>query len=92
MRKKSGTKQSHSEKVAKDIRRAIRKRYLAEEKIEIVLDSLKGEDSTEELCRRWFSNRWSTSTEPKQTYRTAPAWSLVRNEIVSSVFGMVTPR
>ncbi len=52
MRKKPGTKQSHGEKVVKDIRRATRKQYSAEEKIKIVLDGLKGEDSIAELCRR----------------------------------------
>ncbi len=52
MRKKPGTKQSHVEKVVKDIRRATRKQYSAEEKIRIVLDGLKGEDSIAELCRR----------------------------------------
>ncbi|WP_282121141.1 IS3 family transposase [Ruegeria atlantica] len=52
MRKKPGTKQSYGEKVVKDIRRATRKQYSAEEKIRIVLDGLKGEDSIAELCRR----------------------------------------
>ena len=52
MRQKSGTKQSHGEKVVKDIRHATRKQYSAEEKIRIVLDGLKGEDSIAELCRR----------------------------------------
>ena len=52
MRKKPGTKQSHGEKVVKDIRRVTRKQYSAEEKIRIVLDGLKGEDSIAELCRR----------------------------------------
>jgi len=51
MRQKPGTKQSRGEKVVKDIRRATRKQYSAEEKIRIVLDSLKGEDSIAELCR-----------------------------------------
>ncbi|MHA6264809.1 IS3 family transposase [Arenibacterium sp. CAU 1754] len=52
MRQKPGTKQGHGEKVVKDIRRATRKQYSAEEKIRIVLDGLKGEDSIAELCRR----------------------------------------
>ena len=52
MRKKPGTKPSHGEKVVKDIRRVTRKQYSAEEKIRIVLDGLKGEDSIAELCRR----------------------------------------
>jgi transposase len=52
MRQKPGARKSHREKVAKDIRRATRKQYSAEEKIRIVLDGLKGEDSIAELCRR----------------------------------------
>lgn len=52
MRQKPGTRQSHGEKVVKDIRRATRKRYSAEERIRIVLDGLKDEDSISELCRR----------------------------------------
>ena len=52
MRQKPGTRNSHGEKVVKDIRRATRKQYSAEEKIRIVLDGLKGEDSIAELCRR----------------------------------------
>ncbi len=52
MRQKPGTKRSHGEKIVKDIRRATRKQYSAEEKIRIVLDGLKGEDSIAELCRR----------------------------------------
>ena len=52
MRQKSGTRNSHGEKVVKDIRRATRKQYSAEEKIRILLDGLKGEDSIAELCRR----------------------------------------
>jgi transposase len=52
MRQKPGTRKSHGEKVVKDIRRATRKQYSAEEKIRIVLDGLKGEDSIAELYRR----------------------------------------
>ena len=52
MRQKPGTRQSHGEKVVKNIRRATRKQYSAEEKIRIVLNGLKGEDSIAELCRR----------------------------------------
>ena len=52
MRQKPGTRKSHGEKVVKDIRRATRKQYSAEEKIRIVLDGLKGEESIAELCRR----------------------------------------
>ena len=52
MRQKSGTRKSHGERVVKDIRSATRKQYSAEEKIRIVLDGLKVEDSIAELCRR----------------------------------------
>ena len=51
MRPKSET-QGTSEQVVKDIRRATRKQYSAEEKIRIVLDGLRGEHSIAELCRR----------------------------------------
>lgn len=46
------TTKSPSEKIVKDIKRATRKQYSAEEKIRIVLDGLRGEDSIAELCRR----------------------------------------
>ena len=52
MRQKSGSRATTSERVVKDIRRATRKRHSAEEKIRIVLDGLRGEDSIAELCRR----------------------------------------
>ncbi len=52
MRQKSGSRAVTSEKVIKDIRRATRKRHSSEEKIRIVLDGLRGEDSIAELCRR----------------------------------------
>ena len=52
MRQKSQTRQTGAAKVIKDIRRATRKQYSAEEKIRIVLDGLRGEESIAELCRR----------------------------------------
>jgi transposase len=52
MRQKSETPTRSSEQVVKDIRRATRKQYSAEEKIRIVLDGLRGEASIAELCRR----------------------------------------
>ncbi len=52
MRQKSGPPKETSDQVVKNIRRATRKRYSAEEKIRIVLDGLRGEDSIAELCRR----------------------------------------
>ena len=52
MRQKPGPPKETSEQLVKNIRRATRKRYSAEEKIRIVLDGLRGEDSIAELCRR----------------------------------------
>ena len=53
-----------TEKHIKEIRRRTRKKYSAEEKIRIVLEGLRGEDSIAELCRREGLNqnvyyRWS---------------------------------
>ena len=52
MRQTTGTRKSPGEKLVKDIKRATRKQYSSEEKIRIVLDGLRGEDSIAELCRR----------------------------------------
>ena len=52
MRKTTGIRKSPGEKVVKDIKRATCKHYSAEEKIRIVLDGLRGEDSIAELCRK----------------------------------------
>lgn len=52
MRQKSGAPKPSAEKVIKDIRRVTRKQYGAEEKIRIVLDGLRGEESIAALCRR----------------------------------------
>jgi transposase len=52
MRQKSVRLKEPAEKVVRDIRRATRKQYSAEEKIRIVLSGLRGEDSIAELCRR----------------------------------------
>ena len=52
MRQKSDIQKPSSERIVKDIRRATRKQYSAEEKIRVVLDGLRGEHSIAELCRR----------------------------------------
>lgn len=53
-----------SEKTVRDIKRRTRRKYSAEEKIRIILDGLRGEDSIAEICRREGINqnlyyRWS---------------------------------
>jgi len=55
---------SSVEKTVRDIRRKSRKQYSSEEKIRIVLEGLRGEESIAELCRREGINesvyyRWS---------------------------------
>ena len=57
-------KHSNSEKWVKAIHRKTRGKYLAQEKIRIVLEGLRGEESIAELCRREGLNqnvyyRWS---------------------------------
>ena len=52
MRPKPSSTKKPAEQVVKDIRRAIRRHFSAEDKIRIVLDGLRGEDSIAELCRK----------------------------------------
>lgn len=52
MRQKSGPAKEPAEQVIKNIRRATRRQFSAEEKIRIVLEGLRGEDSIAEICRR----------------------------------------
>ncbi len=64
MRRKHPSKTGTAEQAVRDIRRATRRYYSAEEKIRIVLEGLRGEDSIAELCRREGINqnlyyRWS---------------------------------
>jgi transposase len=51
MRAKTARPES-AEKTVRDIRRATRRHYSAEEKIRIVLEGLRGETSIAELCRK----------------------------------------
>jgi transposase len=45
-------KQAGPEKVVREIKRKTRRRFSSEEKIRIVLEGLRGEESIAELCRR----------------------------------------
>jgi transposase len=51
-RQKTGPAKAPAEKVMKEIRRATRRQFSSEDKIRIVLEGLRGEDSVAELCRR----------------------------------------
>jgi len=64
MMKTKTTQKASAEMIVRDIRRATRKHYSAEEKIRIVLEGLRGEESISELCRKEGINqnlyyRWS---------------------------------
>ena len=52
MNLRSTTAKRPAEQAIKDIRRATRRHFSAEDKIRIVLDGLRGEDSIAELCRK----------------------------------------
>ena len=50
--RKEGSTGTTLEKVVEDIRRKTRRRFSAEEKIRIVLEGLRGEESIATLCRK----------------------------------------
>ncbi len=57
-------KKESAEKAVRDIRRKTRRRFSAEEKIRIVIEGLRGEESVASLCRREgiaanLYDRWS---------------------------------
>ena len=52
MRHKSRPAREPADQVVRDIRRATRRHFSAEDKIRVVLEGLRGEDSIAELCRR----------------------------------------
>ncbi len=52
MRQRDKQALQSAEETVRDIRRATRRHFSAEEKIRIVLEGLRGEDSIAELCRK----------------------------------------
>ena len=52
MRQRDKQAPQGAEETVRDIRRATRRHFSAEEKIRIVLEGLRGEDSIAELCRK----------------------------------------
>src|SRR5260370_39174056 len=52
MTDRNGRQPDGAEKLVRDIRRATRCKFSAEEKIRIVLEGVRGEDSIAELCRK----------------------------------------
>ncbi len=64
MKKRKSPSKSSPQAVVRDIKRRTRRKFSTEEKIRIVLEGLRGEDSIAELCRREGINpnlyyRWS---------------------------------
>src|ERR1039457_7039302 len=64
MRPRNERAADSAEKTVRDIRRATRRHFSAEDKIRIVLEGLRGEESIAELCRKEGINqnlyyRWS---------------------------------
>jgi transposase len=64
MRAQAERHSKEAEKTVRDIRRATRRQYSAEEKVRIVIAGLRGEESIAELCRTQGINqnlyyRWS---------------------------------
>ena len=64
MRSQAELHSEAAEKTVRDIRRATRRQYSAEEKVRIVIAGLRGEESVAELCRKAGINqnlyyRWS---------------------------------
>jgi transposase len=45
-------KKANTKSVVKEIKRQTRKKYSAEEKIRIILEGLRGEDSINSICRK----------------------------------------
>ena len=69
MRQKSNHPKDSAEKAVKDIRRQTRRRYSPEERIRIVLEGLRGEDSIAELCRKEGINPNLYSAGPRSSWR-----------------------
>ena len=80
MGQKSGPVKEPAEQVVKEIRRATRRQFSAEEKIRIVLSGLRGEDSIAELCRREGISSWRLNS--RHCRRASwPCASLIRKAI-----------
>ena len=91
MNTKNRVHKESAEKAVRDIRRAARRHYSAREKIRIVLQGLRGEDSIAELCRKEGINqnlyyRWSK--EPLEVGKRRLAGDVVREATSDEVKGL----
>ncbi len=71
MRQKPTTPETPSERLVRDIRRATRKQYSAEEKIRIILDDFRGEVTIAKLCRREASPRANITAGRRSSWKLA---------------------
>ena len=74
MNTKNRVHKDSTDKAVRDIRRATRRHYSAKEKVRIVLEGLRGEDSIAELCLKEGINqnlycRWSPALTGSTTFR-----------------------
>ena len=88
MRQKSRPAKEPAKGVVKDIRRATRRHYSAEDKNRIMLEGLRGEESIAELCRREgivqnLYYRWSKDflQAGKKRLAGAAAWAVTSDEV-----------
>ena len=71
-------KKDSAEKAIRDIRRATRRQYSAEEKIRIVLEGLRGESSIAELCRKEGINQTCITAGRRSFWKLArSAWPAI---------------
>jgi transposase len=79
MRQKSVPEKEPATQVVKNIRRATRRHFSAEDKIRIVLEGLRGEDSIAELCpARGSSRTFITAGRKTFSRRGRSDWLAIR--------------
>jgi transposase len=70
-----------AEKAVRDIRRATRRHFSAEDKVRIVIAGLRDEESVAELCRKEGSTRTSTTGGPRSFWsRARSGWRAIPPE------------
>jgi len=84
-----GAGEAPAEDAIKEIRRATRRHFSAEEKIHVVLEGLRGEESIAELCRRegialWLVEGVSRGRQEAACWRHGARRDLRRGEGPSS--------
>src|SRR5882672_10997644 len=99
MRQASKRVPDSAEKTVRDIRRATRRHHSAEEKIRIVLEGLRGEDSIAELCRkeginqnlyyRWSEPSWSADSLDLSDEKNLSIATLSRNQATPSTANLL---